>query len=63
MHLVHYLEAQVQALEESIEEEAQKQRYRDTVAVLGAFYGIALLTALTLAFEIGDIRRFAYPIT
>ena len=61
VHLLHYLDAQIQALEEHLEEEAQKERYRDTVSVLGAFRGIALITALSLACEIGDIRRFAHP--
>ena len=44
-----------------LKEEATKPRFRDAVAVLGAFRGIALLTALTLVCELGDIRRCAHP--
>ncbi len=61
VHLVHYLEAQITSLEAELKEEAKKDRYADAVAVLGAFRGIALLTALTLVCELGDIRRFAHP--
>jgi len=58
---VHYLEVQITALEAELKEEAKKDRYADAVAVLGAFRGIALITALTLVCELGDIRRFAHP--
>ncbi len=61
VHLVHYLEAQISALEANLKEEAEKERYREAVAVLSAFRGIAYLTALTLVCELGDIRRFAHP--
>jgi transposase len=61
VHLIHYLEAQISSLEANLKEEAQKERYREPVAVLSAFRGIAYLTALTLACELGDIRRFAHP--
>jgi transposase len=59
--LVHYLEAQIRSLETCIDEEANKPRYQDTVRLLGAFRGIATITALTLACELGDIRRFEHP--
>ncbi len=61
VHLVHYLEAQITTLEAELKKEARKNRYASTVAVLGAFRGIALITALTLVCELGDIRRFAHP--
>lgn len=59
--LVHYLEAQINSLETSIEEEAAKPRYHESVATLKAFRGIATVTALSLSCELGDIRRFAHP--
>lgn len=58
---IEYIKAQISALEARIEQEAQTPRYRETVHKLGAFRGIATLSALTLAAEIGDIRRFASP--
>lgn len=61
VHLIHYLEAQVGALEERIERLAKEEPYRAPVQVLSAFRGIATITALTLACELGDIRRFAHP--
>ena len=60
-HLIHYLEGQILILERDLAAEAEKERYRDTVGVLGAFRGVALITALTVAAEIGDIRRFDHP--
>ncbi len=61
VHLIRYLEAQTASIEADLKEEAMKPRYSGAVAVLGAFRGIALLTALTLVCELGDIRRFAHP--
>lgn len=58
---IEYIKTQIAALEARIEHEAQQPRYRETVRKLGAFRGIATLSALTLAAEIGDIRRFAHP--
>lgn len=58
---IEYIQAQIAALERRIEQEAEKPRYQNTVRKLGAFRGIATLSALTLAAEIGDIRRFAHP--
>jgi len=58
---IEYIKAQIAALETRIEREAEQPRYRETVRKLGAFRGIATLSALTLAAEIGDIRRFASP--
>jgi transposase len=58
---VHYLEAQIQAADAALAREADRDRFRETVRRLGAFRGIALLNALTLATELGDIRRFASP--
>lgn len=59
--LIDYLEAQISQLEVRIDEQAQAPRFRQAVQVLLAFRGIATITALTLAAELGDIRRFAHP--
>lgn len=61
VHLIRYLEAQIASLEADLREEAKKDRFSAPVAVLGAFRGIALLSAMTLVCELGDIRRFAHP--
>lgn len=58
---IEYIKSQIAALERKIEHEAEQPRYRDAVRRLGAFRGIAVLSALTLAAEIGDVRRFANP--
>jgi len=58
---LQYLEGQIQAIDVLLEEEAQSDRFREAVQVLGAFRGIATLTALTLATELGDMRRFESP--
>lgn len=59
--LIHYMEAQIRSLETVIEQEAEKRRYQESVRLLKAFRGIATITALTLACELGDIRRFEHP--
>jgi transposase len=59
--MIGYLEGQIQAVDAQLKVEAESDRFRDTVKVLGAFRGVATLTALTLATELGDIRRFASP--
>jgi transposase len=59
--LIHYLEGQIASLETVIEGESEKPRYQEPVRLLKAFRGIATLTALTLASEVGDIRRFDHP--
>ncbi len=58
---IHYLEAQINSLETAIDTEAEKPRYEQPVRLLKAFRGIATITALTLACELGDIRRFEHP--
>ncbi|MFT7551420.1 MAG: transposase, partial [Rhodothermales bacterium] len=61
MDNIGYLEGQIQAVDAQLKKEAQSDRLRETVQVLGAFRGVATLTALTLATELGDIRRFGSP--
>ncbi|TDI76400.1 MAG: IS110 family transposase [Bacteroidetes bacterium] len=58
---IHYLEGQIIAVDTDLAHEAEGERFRETVKLLGAFRGVALLTALTLATELGDIRRFSSP--
>lgn len=58
---IDYLTAQIRAIEQQIEPKADEPRYRDSVRALSAFRGIALLSALTLVAELGDIRRFESP--
>ena len=56
-----FQEQEVGRLEQELAQQAQKERYKAPVHVLMAFRGIGLVTALTLAFELGDFRRFAHP--
>lgn len=58
---IEHLGGQIASLETLIEQEALHPRYREPVRLLKAFRGIATITALTLAAEIGDIRRFEHP--
>ena len=51
VHLIHYLEGQIQALERCLEKEAQKERYRESISVLGAFRGIAVSSWLARQIE------------
>ena len=39
---------------------AQTYRYRDSITILMAFRGIGLVSVMTLACELGDIRRYAH---
>jgi len=61
VHLVHYLEGQIQALEDRIGEAAERPPFQLAVQTFRAFRGIDTVTALTLAAEIGDLRRFSHP--
>lgn len=56
---VEDLSERIRMLESRIEHEATGDRYRECVAILKSFRGVATVTALTLAAELGDIRRFA----
>lgn len=61
LHQLEQLEQEVLRIEADLAQEAERNHYRVPVKVLMAFRGISLITALTLAFELGDIRRFAHP--
>ena len=58
---IHYLEGQIESVDAELARRAEGERFHETVRILGAFRGVALITALTLATELGDIRRFASP--
>lgn len=62
-HLEHleYLETQKTALEDEIGRYARLEPWREMVDALCCFRGIGLLTAMTIATELGDIRRFSSP--
>jgi transposase len=53
------LDAQLSALDARLEEIARSEPWRQPVAWLTCFRGIATLTALSLLAEIGDFHRFA----
>jgi transposase len=55
------LEAQIRALDAELEEIATHEPWREPVAWLCCFRGIATHTALGLLAEIGDFRRFPSP--
>ena len=55
------LDAQIREVEQRIAAIAQTPRYQRTVQELQGFRGISLFTAMQLACELGDIRRFEHP--
>jgi transposase len=61
--LIHLegLDRQIDALDRDLEQIADDQPWRERVAALCAFRGIATRTALGLIAEIGDFKRFAHP--
>ena len=61
LQLLEYLETSLVALDTRIEEIAQQHPWREPVEALCCFRGIKTLTAMTIASEIGDIRRFRSP--
>ena len=61
LQLLEYLETSLVALDTRIGEIAQQHPWREPVEALCCFRGIKTLTAMTIASEIGDIRRFRSP--
>ena len=61
LYQLEQLEQEVCRLEADLAEIANEARYEAPVKVLMAFRGIGLVSALTVIFELGDIRRFAHP--
>jgi transposase len=59
--LLEYSETQLRSIDAEIERHAQLPPYRPIVEALECLRGVKTLTAMTLATEIGDIRRFASP--
>jgi len=53
------LEMRLKEMNETIEQIATQERYREQVAQLRCFKGIDTLIALSVIVEIGDFRRFA----
>jgi len=58
---LEYEEQQLQALDAEIDRYAQRGPFQAVVEALMCLRGVKTLTAMTLACEIGDIRRFASP--
>ncbi len=63
IHLEHleYLETEQRSLDAEIGRISRMAPWRASVAALRCFRGIETLTAMTVALEIGDIRRFRSP--
>jgi transposase len=61
MEHLEYLETQLNALDMEIERYARRAPYREVVEALECLRGVKVLTAMTLAVEIGDINRFRSP--
>lgn len=58
---LEYLETQRRSLDAEIDRYAQRAPYRETVEALQCLRGVKVLTAMTLATEIGDAQRFRSP--
>jgi transposase len=58
---LHLLTRLMKDLEREISVQAQGPLYKDVVARLRCLHGVDTLTALSLACEIGDVRRFETP--
>ncbi len=61
LHQLDQLTQEVRRIEGDLAAQAERAPYQAPVKVLMAFRGIGLVTALTLVFELGDLRRFAHP--
>jgi len=61
LHQLDQLEQEMLRIEEDLSEQVEEGPYAATIKVLLAFRGIGLVTALTFALELGDLRRFANP--
>jgi transposase len=60
IHLEH-LDTEQRSVDAEIERISHQEPWRNSVAALRCFRGIEALTTMTLATEIGDIRRFRSP--
>jgi transposase len=59
LELLEYLETQLKAIDEQIETISTQPPYRETVGVLTCLRGVRTFSAMTMATEVGDIRRFS----
>ena len=59
--LLEYVVSRVQVLDRQIKQLAERAPYRQRLAPLLAFRGVSIQTAMVLASEVGDFRRFARP--
>lgn len=55
------LDARILNIEDRMQQVAQDDLYRDQVAALSCFRGMAMVTALSIVAELHDIRRFEHP--
>jgi len=58
---LEHLDERVRGLDAAIQATAQEQPYKEPVAALRCFQGIDTVTAMTLAAELHDFRRFQSP--
>jgi transposase len=58
---LEYLETKLRAIDDEIERISRCEPYRQFVDALQCLRGVKILTAMTLATEIGDITRFRSP--
>lgn len=58
---LEYLESKLRSLDLEIEHYSRRPPYRETVEALCCLRGVKVLSAMVLATEIGDIRRFSSP--
>ena len=58
LELLEYLESQLKAVDAEIEVIATRPPYREAVQALTCLRGVQTFTAMTIATEVGDIRRF-----
>lgn len=58
LHHLEYLETQLRSLDLEIDRFSRREPYRDIVEALCCLKGVRTLTAMILATEIGDVRRF-----
>lgn len=55
---LEFVEEEIKALQEAVEELAEDERYEGAVQRMTEMPGVGVLTALTFLLELGDLRRF-----
>lgn len=61
LHSVNECTARISRFDKLLAELVPKTEQAELIAALQAFRGIQLLTAASIAFELGDVRRFSSP--